>query len=96
MNDFLEQLESKTNEDDELMEQASYVVVFIGEYAIKHLCKEICRTNKQIGHAWVQEVLQGHPIHCYEMFCMEKHIFYMLCSKLVDHVKGNKNLQERF
>ena len=39
MNDFLEQLESNTNEDDELMEQASYVVVFIGEYAIKHLCK---------------------------------------------------------
>ena len=39
MIDLLEQFESNTNEDDKLMEQASYVAMFIGEYAIKHLCK---------------------------------------------------------
>jgi len=35
MNDLVENFESNTNENDELMEQASYVAVFMGEYAIK-------------------------------------------------------------
>ena len=84
MNDLLEQFKSNTCEDDELIEQASYLAVFIGKYAIKNLCKESCRTNKQTRHAWVQEVLQGHLIRCYEMFRMEKNIFYKLCYELAN------------
>ena len=75
MNDLLEQFESNNNEDDELMEHASYVGVLVDEYAIKHLCKKPCRTCEQTCHIWVQKVLQDHSIRCYEMFRMEKHIF---------------------
>ncbi|XP_054790807.1 uncharacterized protein LOC129296238 [Prosopis cineraria] len=33
---------------------------------------------------WVNEILQGHPDRCYEMFRMEKHLFRRLCATLVD------------
>ncbi|KAK7276933.1 hypothetical protein RIF29_18082 [Crotalaria pallida] len=84
MNDWKEQFKQDTNEDDAIMEEASYVGALVGEYAIRHLCKEPCRTREQSGHAWVQGILQGHPIRCYEQFRMEKHIFYKLCTELVD------------
>ncbi|KAL5187397.1 hypothetical protein HKD37_05G013090 [Glycine soja] len=42
MNDLVEKFESNTNENDELMEQASYMVVFMGEYAIKKIYVKSC------------------------------------------------------
>ena len=58
------------------MKQVEDVSALIGEYAMKYLCKAPCRTSEQTSHPWVQEILQGHPICCYEMFQMEKHIFF--------------------
>jgi hypothetical protein len=75
----------ESNEDDDIFEHASLVAALTGEYAIKHLCKEPCRTSKLTGHAWVKEILQGNPTRCYEMFRMEKHIFHKLCTELVNH-----------
>jgi len=73
----------ESNEDDDFF--CSSVAALMGEYAVKHLCKEPCRTSELTGHAWVKEVLQGNPTRCYEMFRMEKHTFHKLCTKLVDH-----------
>lgn len=67
------QSELDSNEDNDIIESASYVVALIGNYAIRHLCKESCRTSEHIGHAWVHEILQEHPICYYEMFCMKKY-----------------------
>jgi len=64
------------DDDDDLMENASYVSALVGEYSVKYLCKEPCRTNNHTGHSWEHEILQGHPIRCYEMFRMEKHTFH--------------------
>jgi len=75
----------ESNEDDDFFEQASSVAALMGEYAVKHFCKEPCRTSGLTGHAWVKEVLQGNPTRCYEMFRMEKHTFHKICTKLVDH-----------
>ena len=61
----------------------------IGEYAMKYLCKEPRRASEQTGHSWVQKILQGHPINCYEMFQMEKHVFCQFCIELVEHSLKN-------
>nr|KYP47354.1 hypothetical protein KK1_031037 [Cajanus cajan] len=66
------------------MNEAKDVSALISEYAIKYLCKEPCRSSDQTGHSWVQDILQGHPIRCYEMFRMEKHVFNQLCFELVE------------
>ena len=76
---------NENSEDDDDMEEAYYVGALIGEYAVRHLCKEPRRTSEQTGHAWVLEILQGHHVRCYEMFRMEKHVFHMLCIELVEH-----------
>ncbi|XP_050877618.1 uncharacterized protein LOC127081403 [Lathyrus oleraceus] len=100
MNDQNEQLDNNREEedgndddDDEFFQQASFVAALIGEYAVSQLCKEPCRTSELSGHAWVQEILQGNSTRCYEMFRMEKHIFNLICTKLVEHgLKSSKRM----
>ncbi|RHN70855.1 hypothetical protein MtrunA17_Chr3g0140031 [Medicago truncatula] len=71
-------------EDDDIFQKAIFVAALVGEYAVNHLCKEPCRTSELTGHSWVQEILQGNPTRCYEMFRMEKHVFNLLCTELVE------------
>ncbi|XP_054820818.1 uncharacterized protein LOC129319776 [Prosopis cineraria] len=54
----------------------------VGEYVMPYVCKEPRRTSRQTGQMWVNEILQGHPDRCYEMFRMEKHLFRQLCATL--------------
>lgn len=67
-------------EDDEI----EAITAIISNYSTT-LLKEPCRTSSQSGHAWVQEILQGHPQRCYDMFRMEKDIFLQLYDELVQH-----------
>ena len=73
------------------MKEDEEVSALIGEYAVKYICKELRKTSEQTSHSWVQEILQGYPIRCYEMFRMEKHIFCQFCTELVEH--GLKNTE---
>ena len=41
----------------------------------------------------MQEILEGHLIHYYEIFRMEKNVFYQFCTELVEHrLKGTKQM----
>jgi hypothetical protein len=71
-------------EDDDIFKQAIFVSALVGEYAVNHLCKEPCRISELTSHSLVQEILQGNATHCYAMFRMEKHVFNLLCSELVE------------
>jgi len=73
------------DDDDDLLEKASNVSALVGEYIVKYLCKEPCRSNNHTGHSWVHEILQGHLIRCYEMFRMGKLTFHKLCTNLANH-----------
>ncbi|KAK8647654.1 hypothetical protein V6N13_121383 [Hibiscus sabdariffa] len=75
----------KNKEKDDITKEIYHVTALVGQYATRQLYKVPRRTSEQTGHAWVQEILQGHPIRCYEMFRMEKNIFRMLCTELVEH-----------
>jgi hypothetical protein len=93
MNGWNEQLEQNTQDDDAIFEEASLLAALIGEYAVNNLCKEPCRTSELTCHSWVQEILQGNPTRCYEMFRMEKDIFNKLCTELVEHgLKSSKSM----
>ncbi|KAL4362114.1 hypothetical protein GQ457_04G025480 [Hibiscus cannabinus] len=74
----------ENNEEDDVTKEIYHVTALVGQYTAKQLCKVPRRTSEQTGHAWVQEILKGHPIRCYEMFRMEKHIFHMICTELVE------------
>ncbi|KAK8659156.1 hypothetical protein V6N13_029366 [Hibiscus sabdariffa] len=74
----------ENNEEDDVTKEIYHVTALVVQYTAKQLCKVPRRTSEQTGHAWVQEILQGHPIRCYEMFRMEKNIFHMLCTELVE------------
>uniref|UniRef100_A0A151UEX5 DUF8040 domain-containing protein n=1 Tax=Cajanus cajan TaxID=3821 RepID=A0A151UEX5_CAJCA len=91
MKDWNEEYVEDQNEESTLISilqedvnEAEDVSALISEYAIKYLCKEPCRSSDQTGHSWVQDILQGHPICCYEMFRKEKHVFNQLCFELVE------------
>ncbi|KAJ8533606.1 hypothetical protein K7X08_006930 [Anisodus acutangulus] len=92
MNDQNEQSDhTREEEDGDIFQQAFFVSALVGEYAVKNLCKEPCRSSELTGHAWVQEILQGNPTHCYEMFRMIKHTFNLLCTELVEHGLKSSN-----
>ena len=63
---------------------AAMAGILVGEYALKYLCKQPCRTSELTGHKWVQEILHGNDRRCYEMFRMDKHVFSLLCTALVE------------
>ena len=48
----------KSNEDDDFFEQASLVGALMGEYAVKHLCKEPCRTSED------KDITLDHDDYC--------------------------------
>ncbi|XP_028754585.1 uncharacterized protein LOC114714064 [Neltuma alba] len=61
------------------------VAVAVGGYASLHLCKEPQHTSIYTGKAWVRDVLQGHSTRCYNMFRMEREVFFSLCTELQQH-----------
>lgn len=62
------QSELDSNEDNDIIEDASCVVALVGNYDIRHLCKESCRNSSYTGHAWVHETLQGHQFVTMKFF----------------------------
>ena len=49
------------NEIDEMIvPMAGMAGILVGEYALKYLCKQPCRTSELTGHKWVQEILHGN------------------------------------
>ena len=47
----------------------------IANYFLTYVIKNPCRTSTLTGHQWVQEILHGHHVRCYEQFRMKKHVF---------------------
>ncbi|CAH9078760.1 unnamed protein product [Cuscuta europaea] len=41
-----------------------------------------CRTSILTGNAYIDELLIGHPLRCYESFRMNPHVFLRLCERL--------------
>ncbi|RZB42967.1 hypothetical protein D0Y65_053535, partial [Glycine soja] len=54
----------------------------VTNYFMNYVVKNPCRDSSMTGHCWVSEILNGHPICCYQMFRMKKLVFLELCDIL--------------
>ena len=50
MNNWIKRFELESNEDNDILEYASYVAALVGDYVIMHICKEPRRTSEHTGH----------------------------------------------
>ena len=58
------------------------MVMHAANYFLNYVEKSPCRTSALTGHEWVQEIMNGHDIRCYQQFRMRKHVFLHLCNIL--------------
>ncbi|KAJ9565357.1 hypothetical protein OSB04_001323 [Centaurea solstitialis] len=56
--------------------------VALSTYYYTRIHKEPCMTSTQTGHAWMEEILNGHPIRCVNAFRMSASLFMQLCKEL--------------
>lgn len=65
-----EELEQRRREQDEKEWMALCQIAgkYILMYYEKYLCKEPFRTSRRSGYIFIQEILQGSEIPCYENF----------------------------
>ena len=58
------------------------MLMHVANYSLNHVIKTPCRTSALIGHEWIQEIINGHDVHCFQMFRMRKDVFLQLCNVL--------------
>ena len=51
-------------------------------YSLNHVMNTQCRTSTLTSHEWVQEIINGHDVRCFQMFRMSKDVFLQLCNVL--------------
>ena len=69
--------DSSSDDDDHITKNKvlMFVVANVTNYFMKYVVKNPCRDSSMTGHHWVSEILNGHPICCYQMFRMKKLVF---------------------
>ncbi|XLR69250.1 hypothetical protein S83_019922, partial [Arachis hypogaea] len=50
-------------------------IVICVDYFLKYVVKNPRRTSRLTENSWVNKLLNGHPISCYQQFRMKKHVF---------------------
>ncbi|KAG4921772.1 hypothetical protein JHK82_050718 [Glycine max] len=73
--------ESSSDDDDHFTRSKvlMLVVANVTSYFMNYVVKNPCRHSSMTSHHWVYEILNGHPIRCYQMFRTKKLIFLELC-----------------
>ena len=69
------------NSDVKLEIATAYIQLCIEHIQKYHMKHPMC-TIILSGKSYVQEVLEGNPQVCYDIFCMDIHIFKHLCNEL--------------
>ncbi|PWA92317.1 hypothetical protein CTI12_AA079800 [Artemisia annua] len=59
-----------------------YSCNLVSDYYYKYMHKEPCMKSSQTGEAWMNEVLNGHPIRSVNAFRMHPNVFLKLCGEL--------------
>ncbi|KAG4941226.1 hypothetical protein JHK87_045097 [Glycine soja] len=80
--------DSSSGDDDHITKNKvlMFVVANVTNYFMNYVVKNPCRDSSITGHRWVSEILNGHPIRCYQMFRMKKLVFLELCDILETNI----------
>ena len=91
MSSSLSSNDSSSGDDDHITKNKvlMFVVVNVTHYFMNYV--NPCRDSSITGHRWVSEILNGHPICCYQMFRMKKLVFLELCDILETKYNLKKN-----
>ena len=54
-------------------------------YMQQHYDKQPMRTSTLTGRAYMDEITEGNPTKCYEMFCMTPELLEHLVDELAQH-----------
>ncbi|KAF7358246.1 putative transposase [Mycena venus] len=65
-----------------IMALLQYIVLGVGLYIQPHYCKEDMHNSALSGHAWLKELLSGHPGRIYIALGMRRHVFLALILQL--------------
>ncbi|KAG4925069.1 hypothetical protein JHK87_050609 [Glycine soja] len=90
--------DSSSTDDDHITKKKvlMFVVPNVTNYFRNYVVKNLCRDSSMTDHRWVFEILNGHPIRCYQMFRMKKLVFLELCDILETNQPGYvHNYEER-
>ncbi|KAK9986893.1 hypothetical protein SO802_031844 [Lithocarpus litseifolius] len=79
-----------TNSESEREEEADFnlvnpIVEEMYEYMQRHYDKPPMRTSTLTGRAYMDEIIEGNPAKCYEMFCMTPELLEHLVDELARH-----------
>ena len=79
-----------TDSDSEREEETEFNLVnlIVGEmyvYMQRHYDKQPMRASTLTGKAYMDEVIEGNAMNCYEMFCMTPELLLHLMDELVQH-----------
>ncbi|KAI3782587.1 hypothetical protein L2E82_12638 [Cichorium intybus] len=88
------------NEENWLVEEKEWLILCgltIKGIIISHKSKNKkvpCRTSSRTGNIFINEILNGHPRRCYEVFRLHIPVFKMLCSDLATRygLKATRNI----
>ena len=89
-NDYEDNDDDWTNSESECEEEAKFNLVnpIVGEmypYMQRHYDKQSMRTSALTGKAYMDEVTEGNPAKCYEMFRMTPELLLHLMDELAQH-----------
>ena len=89
-NDYEDNDDDWTNSESECEEEAKFNLVnpIVGEmylYMQRHYDKQSMRTSALTGKAYMDEVTEGNPVKCYEMFRMTPELLLHLMDELAQH-----------
>ncbi|RZB75195.1 hypothetical protein D0Y65_033887, partial [Glycine soja] len=84
MSSSLSTNDSSSGDDDHITKNKvlMFVVANVTNYFMNYVVKNPCRDSSMTDHHWVFEILNGHPIRCYQRFIMKKLVFLELCDIL--------------
>eukprot|EP00256_Glycine_max_P051488 XP_014617519.1 putative nuclease HARBI1 [Glycine max] len=73
--------DSSSDDDDHITKNKvlMFIVANVTNYFMNYVVRNPCRDSSITDHRWVSKILNGHPIHCYQMFRMKKLVFLELC-----------------
>ncbi|XLR46713.1 hypothetical protein S83_031373, partial [Arachis hypogaea] len=65
------------------------------DYFLKYVVKISRRISRFIRNSWANEILNEHPIRCYQQLRMKKHVFLYLYDVQYVMQKRDSNIQEK-
>ena len=70
------------DDEDNYWDMMACSIGYVGVYYVSHIHKELCMTSYLTGKRWMDELLNGHKLRCFNNLRMYSNLFVELCTDL--------------